>query len=63
MSGPPSPLIENYLREAGFWHVVTIGRRCKLDSKFISALIERWRPETHMFYLSCEECTIVLKDV
>ncbi|MFQ6663185.1 hypothetical protein Gotur_030796 [Gossypium turneri] len=22
MSGPPSPLIENYLREAGFWHRV-----------------------------------------
>ncbi|MFQ6638826.1 hypothetical protein Gotur_016213 [Gossypium turneri] len=26
MSGPPSPLIENYLREASFWHVATIGR-------------------------------------
>ncbi|KAH1055548.1 hypothetical protein J1N35_033613 [Gossypium stocksii] len=25
MSGPPSPLIENYLREASFWHVATIG--------------------------------------
>ncbi|KAH1082694.1 hypothetical protein J1N35_022455 [Gossypium stocksii] len=24
--GHPSPLIENYLREAGFWHVATIGR-------------------------------------
>ncbi|MFQ6629489.1 hypothetical protein Gotur_008224 [Gossypium turneri] len=22
MSGPPSPLIENYMREAGFWHKV-----------------------------------------
>ncbi|MFQ6624877.1 hypothetical protein Gotur_003541 [Gossypium turneri] len=26
MSGPSSPLIENYLREAGFWYVTTIGR-------------------------------------
>ncbi|MFQ6666730.1 hypothetical protein Gotur_032982 [Gossypium turneri] len=26
ISGPQSPLIENYLREAGFWHVVNIGR-------------------------------------
>ncbi|PPS14494.1 hypothetical protein GOBAR_AA06081 [Gossypium barbadense] len=26
MTGPPSPLIENYLREAGFWHVAMIGR-------------------------------------
>ncbi|MFQ6657870.1 hypothetical protein Gotur_027362 [Gossypium turneri] len=25
MSGPPSPLIENYMREAGFWNVATIG--------------------------------------
>ncbi|KAK5840523.1 hypothetical protein PVK06_009425 [Gossypium arboreum] len=38
MSGPPSPLIENYLREVGFWHAATIGRGCKLDLKLISAL-------------------------
>ncbi|MFQ6649450.1 hypothetical protein Gotur_022944 [Gossypium turneri] len=25
MSDPPSPLIENYFREAGFWHVANIG--------------------------------------
>ncbi|KAH1083509.1 hypothetical protein J1N35_023270 [Gossypium stocksii] len=41
MSAPPLPLIENYLREAGFWHVATIGRGCKLDPKLISGLIER----------------------
>ncbi|MBA0871397.1 hypothetical protein Goshw_025159 [Gossypium schwendimanii] len=28
MSGPLSPLIENYIREASFWHVATIGRGC-----------------------------------
>ncbi|PPR85490.1 hypothetical protein GOBAR_AA35202 [Gossypium barbadense] len=63
MFGPPSPLIENYLREAEFWHVATIGRGCKLDPKLISALIERWRPETHTFHLPCRECTITLEDV
>ncbi|MFQ6641410.1 hypothetical protein Gotur_015772 [Gossypium turneri] len=32
ISGPPSPLIENYLREAGFWHVANIGRDAHIPS-------------------------------
>ncbi|KAK5826448.1 hypothetical protein PVK06_021367 [Gossypium arboreum] len=63
MSGPPSPLMEGYLRDADFWHVTTIGWGCKLDSKLISALIERWRPKTHTFHFPCGECTITLEDV
>ncbi|MFQ6641556.1 hypothetical protein Gotur_014469 [Gossypium turneri] len=63
MSGPPSPLIENYLREASFWHVANIGRGSKLDPKLISAFIERLKPETHTFHLLCGECTITLEDV
>ncbi|MBA0804925.1 hypothetical protein Gohar_004479 [Gossypium harknessii] len=63
LPGPSSPLIENYLRETGFWHVDNIGRGCKLDPKLISTFVERWRPETHTFYLPCGECTITLEDV
>ncbi|MBA0878529.1 hypothetical protein Goshw_013957 [Gossypium schwendimanii] len=63
MSGPPSPLIENYLRETGFWHLANIGRGCKLDPKLISAFIERWRLKKHIFHLPCEERTITLEDM
>ncbi|MBA0817941.1 hypothetical protein Gohar_028188 [Gossypium harknessii] len=36
---------------------------CKLDPTLINVLVERWRPKTHTFYLSCGECTIALKNV
>ncbi|KAG8493596.1 hypothetical protein CXB51_011785 [Gossypium anomalum] len=63
MSGPSSSLIENYLREAGFWHAATIGSGCKLDPKLISSLIERWRLDMYTFHLPFEKCTITLEDV
>jgi hypothetical protein len=34
-----------------------------MNSTVLTALVDRWRPETHMFHLSCEETTVSLQDV
>ncbi|MBA0561088.1 hypothetical protein Golob_017941 [Gossypium lobatum] len=60
---PPSPLIEPYLRDVYFSHVALVGRGCKLDQTLVSVLVERWRLEMHTFHLSCNECTMTLKDM
>ncbi|TYK03303.1 serine/threonine-protein phosphatase 7 long form-like protein isoform X1 [Cucumis melo var. makuwa] len=54
--------IAPYLEAAGFLGVSQVGFM-QLDWHLITALVERWRPETHTFHMPCGECTITLQDV
>ena len=33
------------------------------DNTALTALVDRWRPETHTFHLPCGELTVTLQDV
>ncbi|XP_052489931.1 serine/threonine-protein phosphatase 7 long form homolog [Gossypium raimondii] len=51
-----------YLEQAVFRSVALI-RTFDLRYDLISALVERWRPETHTFHFPCRECIVTLEDV
>ncbi|XP_039131778.1 protein MAIN-LIKE 2-like [Dioscorea cayenensis subsp. rotundata] len=53
----PPPEIIGLLREVGFYHAAQI------DAALVSALVERWWTETHMFNFTCGETAITLEDV
>ena len=56
------PLIESLLTHTGFVDVVKLCH-FKIDHHLVTALVERWRLETHTFHLPVGECTITLEDV
>ncbi|XP_061372528.1 serine/threonine-protein phosphatase 7 long form homolog [Gastrolobium bilobum] len=66
-TGGPQPddipdVVAQYLTQAGFIHVARM-QHMQIDASLISALVERWRPETHTFHMSQGEMTITLQDV
>uniref|UniRef100_A0A1S3YU70 Serine/threonine-protein phosphatase 7 long form homolog n=1 Tax=Nicotiana tabacum TaxID=4097 RepID=A0A1S3YU70_TOBAC len=56
------PRVVERLLNTSFYSIFEIGR-LQLDWSLITALIERWRPETHTFYLPISEATLMLQDV
>ncbi|KAF7828664.1 serine/threonine-protein phosphatase 7 long form-like protein [Senna tora] len=58
---PPQPIL-NVLKQTGFYGVSRL-RYFEFDNALVSALVERWRPETHTYHMPQGECTITLQDV
>ncbi|XP_016730654.1 protein MAIN-LIKE 1-like [Gossypium hirsutum] len=58
----PDDRLLPYLELARFGSVAFI-RSSDLRFDLLSALVERWRPETHTFHFPCGECTVTLEDV
>lgn len=54
--------VRPYVVQAGFYGLYRVGF-IQLDWALITALVERWRQETHTFHLAVGESTITLQDV
>ncbi|XP_042029819.1 protein MAIN-LIKE 1-like [Salvia splendens] len=55
--------VRHWLNMFGFRGVMECVKSMKVDNELITALVERWRPETHTFHLPVGEATVTLEDV
>ena len=51
--------VYHFLEQMGFGPIFRLGS-IKIDHHLITALVERWRPETHTFHLPIGEVAITL---
>jgi hypothetical protein len=53
------------LRHVNLLPVANIVRRGMpvFNAMAVTAMVDRWRPQTHSFHLSCGEMTVTLEDV
>ena len=60
--GGLDPRVAAYIIDAGLGGLLRVPD-INLDHALITALVERWRPETHSFHLPHDEMTITLQDM
>ncbi|KAH9615080.1 hypothetical protein KSS87_005492 [Heliosperma pusillum] len=57
-----SDRVVDFIRESQFYFIHrVVGLKFNVD--FITALVERWRPEIHSFHMTVGEATVILQDV